>query len=140
MPYGCGLNKMVTGLLALIGIGGGALGWIFGFGSILKTVLEVITPILKVLVSWLMDLLDFLVRRFISEVKALFDVFPFMVLSLVFLLGALTFASPKEVYHKAAETIQHQEIKKQPRYKTSIIKKTKRILGVRSPFRIPGID
>ena len=71
--------------------------------GVLPAILAVITPILRVIAGWLMDLLDWIVRRFIREVKALFDVFPFLVLLLVFLSGGLYFSGTANVLEQAKE-------------------------------------
>ncbi len=92
----------MTSILGILGIGSvGLLAW---FG-LLGPILAVLTPILRVVAGWIMDALDFLVRRFIKEVKALFDVFPFTVLLLVFLGGGLFFTDKTTVWTKSVEIV-----------------------------------
>jgi len=73
------------------------LAWVFGLGGVIKAAFAVITPVLAVVAGWVMAVIDWLVRRFVREVKALFDVFPFIVLTLVFLSGGLYFHNWSQV-------------------------------------------
>lgn len=92
-------------MLTILGIFGiGSVGLLAWFG-LLGPIMAVLTPILRVVAGWIMDALDFLVRRFIKEVKALFDVFPFTVLLLVFLGGGLFFSGPAQVWTKSVEVV-----------------------------------
>ncbi len=99
-------------LLGLFGVGAIGIAWWFG---LLPAIVAVVTPILRVLAGWLMDLLDFIVRRFIREVKALFDVFPFLVLFVVFLAGGIYFQGSKAVIDSGKETIEKITEKVTPR-------------------------
>ena len=97
-------------MLSILGIFGvesvGLLAW---FGM-LGPIMAVLTPILRVVAGWVMDALDFLVRRFIKEVKALFDVFPFMVLLLAFLGGGLFFTDKSTVWAKSVEVVTQKRV------------------------------
>ncbi len=102
----------MTSILAALGIGGvGLLAW---FG-LLGPIMAVLTPILRVVAGWIMDALDFLVRRFVKEVKALFDVFPFTVLLLVFLGGGLFFSDTSTVWTKSVEVVTQKRVTPAPR-------------------------
>ncbi len=76
--------------------------WWFGM---LPAIMAVVTPILRVLAGWIMDVLDFIVRRFIREVKALFDVFPFIVLFVVFISGGAYFHGTGTVLDVAKKAV-----------------------------------
>ena len=92
-------------MLSILGIFGiGSVGLLAWFG-LLGPIMAVLTPILRVVAGWIMDALDFLVRRFVKEVKALFDVFPFTVLLLVFLGGGLFFTDRSTVWNKSVEVV-----------------------------------
>ncbi len=98
-------QKVMFDLLGFLGIGGaGLLGlaWWFGF---LPAIMAVVTPILRVLAGWIMDTINFLVRRYVREVKALFDVFPFLVFGTVFLAGGLYFHGSTVVLDSATTTV-----------------------------------
>ena len=94
-------QKVMLELLGLLGIGGLGVMWWFG---LLPAIMAVVTPILRVLAGWIMDTINFLVRRYVREVKALFDVFPFLVFGTVFLAGGLYFHGTATVLNSTTES------------------------------------
>jgi len=116
---------MFTAILGFLGIG----------ATLLKAAIELLVPILKVVLGWLLDLLDFLVRRFIKEVKALFDVFPFLVLALTFLAGGL-FLPGRDVMVEKTKQVTRNTTKKVTRSVPRVVKG----FDIPNPFKILGID
>ena len=93
---------MFTGLLALLGIGGFGLWWM----GLLPVIISALTPIVKVVVGWVMSFLDWFVRRYVKEVQGLFDVFPFFILLTFFIAGGLYFRGPEAVVERTKVVVQ----------------------------------
>jgi hypothetical protein len=115
---------MFSAILGFLGIG----------ATLLKAAIELLVPILKTILGWLLELLDFLVKRFIKEVRALFDVFPFMVLLLVFIGGGLYFHGSEAVLDKTVYKVTEKVTPSQKR-------RARRVYNsIPNPFKILGID
>lgn len=76
------------------------LSLLFSIGTVIKLVGAALVPVVTTLATWVMSVLDFIVKRYIKEVKALFDVFPFLVFLTIFVAGGLYFRGPDQVVEK----------------------------------------
>lgn len=102
-------------ILTAIGLGTGALGWIFGFGSILKLVVSIAAPIIEALMRALLWVAKTLFLRFWKEVRSFTDVFPIVIFTGLFIGGGLFFHGGTAVVTKSVETISKVSGKVYPR-------------------------
>lgn len=133
--------------LGLGGIGLVGLMWFLGVGTVLKiiaSILEILTPIVRAALEFLVWFASEVGKRLVKEFKALFDVFPVLILLLVFTTGLLTagYLSETSTVEKARPTLS-SKVKK---YLTPSLprqgetSKKKKESEVWSPFDIPGVN